>query len=228
MVAGLMSACAKNPEEPEITRFSILGDSYSTFEGYVDPETNDVWHYDQIGLTSVEQIWWWKVATETGWVLEQNNSFSGSLVCNMNASDYYGPYSFIRRMNNLGNPDVIFILGGTNDVWNGAPFGDYVYSDWTEEQLCSYRPALAYLFDNMQRLYPNAKLYFVLETNPCPGGISEESRLNLIGSTHRIANHYNVDFIDLYDVHKTWWHPDIRGQKAIANQVLEYLATENL
>ena len=228
IVAVLMSACAKTPEEPEITRFSILGDSYSTFEGYVDPETNDVWHYDQIGLTSVEQMWWWKVATETGWVLEQNNSFSGSLVCNMNASDYYGPYSFIRRMNNLGNPDVIFILGGTNDVWNEAPFGDYVYSDWTEEQLCSYRPALAYLFDNMQRLYPNAKLYFVLETNPCPGGISEESRLNLIGSTHRIANHYNVDFIDLYDVHKTWWHPDIRGQKAIANQVLEYLATENL
>ena len=226
--AVLMSACAKTPEEPEITRFSILGDSYSTFEGYVDPETNDVWHYDQIGLTSVEQMWWWKVATETGWVLEQNNSFSGSLICNMNASDYYGPYSFIRRMNDLGNPDVIFILGGTNDVWNEAPFGDYVYSDWTEEQLCSYRPALAYLFNNMQRLYPKAKLYFVLETNPCPGGISEESRLNLIGSTHRIANHYNVDFIDLYDVHKTWWHPDIRGQKDIANQVLEYLATENL
>lgn len=225
-----MSACV-DPQDKEPIRFSILGDSYSSYEGYVEPDSNDVWHYDQIGLTGVEQMWWAIVSDSTGWVLEKNNSFSGALICNYDgfgAGSYYAPNSFLRRMDNLGNPDVIFILGGTNDVWNDAPFGDYVYSDWTEEQLCSYRPALAYLFDNLQRLYPNAKLYFVLETNPCPGGISEEARLDLIGSTHRIANHYNVDFIDLYDVHKVWWHPDVKGQKNIADQVLEFLSTENL
>lgn len=162
----LMSACVK--PEPTVTKFSVLGDSYSTYEGYVHPDSNDVFLYEEIGVTGVEQMWWSQVAASTGWLLERNNSFSGSLICNMNASDYYGPYSFIRRMNNLGNPDVIFILGGTNDVWNDAPFGDYVYSDWTEEQLCSYRPALAYLLDNMKRLYPNSRLYFVLETDPCP------------------------------------------------------------
>ena len=78
----------------------------------------------------------------------------------------------------------------------------------------------------MKRLYPKAKIYFVLETDPCPGGISEETQLNLIGSTHRIANHYNVDCIDLYDVHKKWWHPDVQGQKNIADQVLDFLVTE--
>lgn len=223
VLAIVMAACVKTPEP---TRFSILGDSYSTYEGYVYPDTNDVYPYDEIGVTGVEQMWWSQVADSTGWLLERNNSFSGSLICNMNASDYYGPYSFIRRMNNLGNPDVIFILGGTNDVWNDAPFGDYVYSDWTEEQLCSYRPALAYLLYNMKRLYPKTKIYFVLETDPCPGGISEETQLNLIGSTHRIANHYNVDCIDLYDVHKKWWHPDVQGQKNIADQVLDFLVTE--
>lgn len=223
VLAIVMAACVKTPEP---TRFSILGDSYSTYEGYVYPDTNDVYPYDEIGVTGVEQMWWSQVADSTGWQLERNNSFSGSLICNMNASDYYGPFSFIRRMNNLGNPDVIFILGGTNDVWNDAPFGDYVYSDWTEEQLCSYRPALAYLLYNMKRLYPQAKIYFVLETDPCPGGISEEAQLNLIGSTHRIANHYNVDCIDLYDVHKKWWHPDVQGQKNIADQVLDFLVTE--
>lgn len=225
----LMSACVKTTEP---TRFSILGDSYSAIEGYIDPETNDPWpHYAEIGVTGVEQMWWKQVADSTGWLLDQNNSFSGALICNyadFDGADHYTPYSFIRRMNNLGNPDVIFILGGTNDVWQDAPFGDYVYSDWTEQQLCSYRPALAYLFDNLKRLYPHAKLYFVLETNPCPGGITEETRLNLIGSTHRIANHYNVDCIDLIDVHKMWWHPDVQGQRDIANQVLEFLATEKL
>ena len=225
VLAIVMAACVKTPEP---TRFSILGDSYSTYEGYVHPDSNLVFPYDEIGVTGVEQMWWSHVADSMDWLLERNNSFSGSLICNMNASNYYGPYSFIRRMNNLGNPDVIFILGGTNDVWNDAPFGDYVYSDWTEEQLCSYRPALAYLLDNMKRLYPKAKLYFVLETDPCPGGITEETQLNLVRSTHRVANHYNVDCIDLFDIHKKWWHPDVQGQREIADQVLEFLATEKL
>ena len=228
------SSCKKTVDpidEPTQIHFSILGDSYSPFEGYIDPETNDPWlHYADIGVTDVEQMWWRQVADSTGWLLDRNNSFSGSLICNFDdfeQGDHYSPNSFIRRMDNLGNPDVIFILGGTNDVWQDAPFGDYVYSDWTEAQLCTFRPALAYLIDNMKRLYPDAKLYFLLETNPCPGGISEETRLNLVESTHVITSHYGIDCIDL-SIHKSWWHPNAQGQKDIADQVLEYLATDIL
>lgn len=223
VTAILMSACVKTKEP---TRFSVLGDSYSTFEGYVDPETNNVWeHYADIGVTGVEQMWWKQVADSTGWVLERNNSFSGALICNyadFSDADYYAPNSFIRRMNNLGNPDVIFILGATNDVWQDAPFGDFVYADWTEEQLCSFRPALAYLLDNVKRQHPNAKIYFLLETSPCPGGITEETRQNLVESAHRITQHYGVECIDL-DIHKDWWHPDVQGREDIARQVLEVL-----
>lgn len=230
----VMSSCVKpdDPiEGPSEIHFSILGDSYSTFKGWIDPQTNDVWeHYEDIGVTNIEQMWWHKVAAEKGWVLDKNNSFSGSLICNFQdfeGGGHYAPNSFIRRMNNLGNPDVLFILGGTNDVWQDAPFGDYVYSDWTDAQLCCFRPAMAYLLDNMCRLYPNTKVYFLLETNPCPGGISEETRLNLVESAHNIANHYGIECIDL-TIHKDWWHPDVEGQKNIADQVLEYLAMENL
>lgn len=226
IAAILMSACVKTKEPP---RFSILGDSYSTFEGYVDPDTNHVWeHYAEIGVTGVEQMWWRQVADSTGWVLDRNNSFSGALICNyadFNGGDYYAPNSFLRRMNNLGNPDVIFILGGTNDVWQDAPFGDFVYADWTEEQLCSFRPALACLLDHVKRQYPKAKIYFLLETSPCPDGITEETRLNLVESVHRITQHYGVECIDL-DIHKDWWHPDVEGQKDIARQVLEVLEPE--
>ena len=228
-IALIVSACNPNdPTDPtEVTdvHFSILGDSYSTFEGYVDPETNDVWEYENIGVTSAEQMWWHKVATTMGWVMDKNNSFSGSLICNyreFNGGDYYAPHSFIRRMDNLYDSDVIFILGGTNDVWQQAPVGDYVYSDWTEEQLCAYRPALAYMFDYLKHRYPNSKLYFLVETSPCPGGITEETRLEFIESTHRIASHCNVECIDL-TIHKDWWHPDIEGQSNIARQVVEAL-----
>ena len=226
-LAVMMSACVKpnDPGQPTETKFSILGDSYSSFEGYVDPETNDVWHYENIGVTSVEQMWWYKVANAMEWSVEKNNSFSGSLISNFSdfeAGNYYAPNSFLRRMDNLGNPDVIFILGGTNDVWQDAPFGDYVYEDWTDEQLCSFRPALAYLLGYTIQQYPKAKIYFLLETSPCPGGITEETRLNLIESTHRITSHYGVDCIDL-EIHKDWWHPDVKGQNDIARQVLEVL-----
>lgn len=220
-----MSACVK---EKEPTRFSILGDSYSSYAGYVYPDTNDVYEYPAIGVTGAEQMWWSQVADSTGWLLDRNNSFSGAMISNYDIMEYYKPASFINRMNNLGHPDVIFILGGVNDLWYGAPFGEYVYADWTEEQLRSYRPALAYLFDHLKRLYPRAELYFLLETDPCPGGIDEETRLNFIISTHRIADHYNVDCIDLLDIHKSLWHPDVEGQKNIADHVLEYLETEGV
>lgn len=223
--AIVMTACIK-PHEP--ISFSVLGDSYSSIEGYVDPDTNDVYHFADIGLTRAEQMWWWQVADSTGWLLDKNNSFSGAMICNYDIMDYFVPASFIHRMDNLGRPDVIFILGGVNDVWFGAPFGDYVYSDWTDEQLRSYRPALAYMFHNMKRLYPQAKLYFLLETDPCPGAIEEEIRKEYILSTHHVASHYNVDCIDLVDIHKNLWHPDVQGQKNIADQVLEFLATEKL
>ena len=227
--AVLLSACVKTPEEPQDIRFSVLGDSYSTFNGFVDPETNDVWeHYVDIGLTEVEQMWWHQVATKMEWIMELNNSFSGSLICNYSdfpGGDYYVQHSFLSRMDYLGHPDVIFILGGTNDVLQDTPFGDYVYSDWTDEQLCSFRPAFACLLDNVKRQHPNARIYYLLETNPCPGGIAEETRQNLVESAHRITNHYGIDCIDL-DIHKEWWHPDVEGQKDIARKVVEVLKAD--
>ena len=231
-MAIIMSACVKTPEP---IRFSILGDSYSSYEGYVHPDSNDVYPYENIGLTGVEQMWWAQVADSTGWTLERNNSFSGALVCNYDYVNYYGQYSFIRRMDNLGHPDVIFIFGATNDACAHnlnephepvVALGDYVYSDWTEEQLCDFRPALAYLFDHLKTRYPKAKLYFLLDMNLGTGGVTEQRRAEFLESIQRIAHHYQVDCIDLWNISKSQWHPNAEGQKDIADQVLEYIAIE--
>lgn len=217
-----MVSCVK-PEDPTEKRFSVLGDSFSSLAGTVDPSSNDVWIYDSVGVTSPEQMWWHKVAVRMEWLLEKNNSFSGSLICNLNVNDYYGPYSFIRRMNNLGDPDVIFVFGGTNDVWNEAEFGDFVYAGWTDGQLCQIRPSMAYLFEHLKRLYPRAEIHFLLDTQMCPGGVDEDTMQLFIESAHRITRHYGVNCIDLSDIHKKSWHPDEKGQDDIARQVLEVL-----
>lgn len=229
-LAVFLSACVE-PEDPSVMKYSVLGDSFSSLEGTVDPETNDVWSYATVGVTSAEQMWWHKVAVEMKWSLDKNNSFSGSLVSNFedfNSGDYYGPNSFIRRMDYLGNPDVIFIFGGTNDIYKRAPLGDYVYSDWTDELLCSYRPAMAYMLDNLKRLNPRAKIYFLVDMELCISDITieEETRQAYIESMHRIASHYNVTCIDIYGIHKVYWHPDAQGQADIARQVIEALEVD--
>ena len=95
---------------------SILGDSYSTFEGYIEPESNITWYYepvrdDRTDLRTVDQTWWHRFIKENGYKLCKNNSYSGSTVCNRGyEGDDYTDRSFLIRCKNLGNPDIIFIF----------------------------------------------------------------------------------------------------------------------
>ncbi len=42
-----LTACAQRPSfNSNAPRLSILGDSYSTFEGYLTPDTNAVWYWN--------------------------------------------------------------------------------------------------------------------------------------------------------------------------------------
>lgn len=96
---------------------SILGDSYSTYEDYLQPDTNAVWYFKRKNsdndVSSVSQTWWYRLIKENGYKLCVNNSFSGSTVCNTGYQKKdYSDRSFVTRMNNLGCPDVIIIFGG--------------------------------------------------------------------------------------------------------------------
>ncbi len=219
-----LAACGKDPmPEPTKTRtrFSVLGDSYSAFEGCVDPESNDVFPYSLIGITDYKQMWWYEVADANGWKLEKNNSFSGSLICNCDHNEYYAPHSFIHRMDDLGNPDVIFVFGATNDVFNGADLGDYVYAAWTEEHLRMFRPGLSYLLSSLDELYPHAKVYLMVDMDLCSGGVNDSIRDAFIESMHVVADHYGAQCIDLYTVYKQRWHPNVYGMRSIARQVID-------
>ncbi len=128
----LFAASAAIPGVAQVApSVSILGDSYSTFEGYIEPESNVTWYYepvrdDRTDLRTVDQTWWHRFVTENGYKLCVNNSYSGSTICNTgyDGADYT-TFSFVTRCKNLGNPDIIFIFGATNDSWAGAPIGEY-------------------------------------------------------------------------------------------------------
>lgn len=195
---------------------SILGDSYSTFEGFLDPDTNYVWYQPvnpKNDVTNVRQTWWHQLIRQKGYRLCVNNSFSGSTICytGYNKEDY-SRRSFIARMNHLGSPDIILIFGATNDSWAKSPIGQYKYEGQTQADLYQFRPALAYLLSHILDRYPNVELHFILNS-----GLSDA----ITESCRTICAHYGVDVIELHDIDKQHGHPSIAGMRAIARQVGE-------
>ncbi len=195
---------------------SVLGDSYSTFEGFITPRTNYTWYYaspdrKNTDVSDVKQTWWHRVVTARGWRLCTNNSFSGSTICNTGyRGEDYSDRSFITRMDNLGCPDIIFIFGATNDSWAGAPIGEYKYDGITPAELYTFRPAMARLLSYVKDRYPSTEIYFLLND-----GLKEEINT----SVKTICSHYGVRCIELKGIDKQSGHPTVKGHAQIAGQV---------
>lgn len=204
-------------------RVTIFGDSYSTFEGWLTPDTNEPWYWAETtewrqkdnDVTRVEQTWWWQVIDKMGWKLEMNNSYSGSTVGYFGyQNENYQPRSFNTRVENLGEPDIILSCCITNDSWTGELLGNYKYANWTENDMWYFRPAMAKLCATLRLNYPNAKVYFILNT---------ELKPEFAESMKIICKHYGFPLIELHDIDKQVGHPSQAGMKAIAEQVMEYI-----
>ena len=120
-------------------------------------------------------------------------------------------------MDNLGNPDIILIFGGTNDSWAHSPEGNYKYSDWTATDLYYVRPATAYMLDFITKRYPNVEVYFILNSEL-------DTAFNETAET--VCKHYNVPLLKLHDIGKQAGHPNIAGMKAIAEQLTSFVKKE--
>ena len=196
---------------------SVLGDSYSTFEGAI-PKGNAIWYFkrnnpNQTDVNRVEQTWWSLLIADKGWKLEMNESYSGSTICNTGYNkDDYSDRSFTKRMVNLGNPDIIFIFGATNDSWAHSPIGDYKYDDITTDDLWSFRPAMAKMLAWMKEHYAQSDIYFLLND-----GLSADINT----SVKTICEHYDVKCIELQQIDKMAGHPSVKGMQQIAKQVAE-------
>lgn len=214
----LMSLCLNAADYAK--SISILGDSYSTYEKFVQPSSNLVWYYTQprtkmTDVNSVEQTWWHRYIKDNGYRLDTNNSYSGSTVCNTGyRGDDYSAISFIARMDNLGCPDMIFIFGATNDSWANSPLGKLIYDSWTAEDLKSFKPALTYMLSFMTERYINTEIIYIIND-----GLKEE----VTGAIKEACNHYGIRYIELHDIDKTAGHPNIEGMKQIATQLSEAL-----
>lgn len=194
--------------------FSVLGDSYSTYKGYVVPDTNFVWYADTplnlTDVTNVKDTWWSRLVEKTGIKLDKNNSFSGSTVCNRGyRGEDYSDRSFITRMDKLGNPELIIVFGATNDSWAKAPVEGN-----DDKDLYALRPALSYLFEGLRRNYPSADVVFVL--NDDLSGKVDKAVLEKCAE-------YGVPCLQLELIDKISGHPSVAGMKKICDQITEFI-----
>lgn len=208
-------------------RFMIFGDSYSTHKDVIPAGYA---HYYCTGGRSEkepvtdmlpEQTWWGRFIAKTGATLVRNDSWSGSTICYTGwAGDCSTTSSFIYRLQKLTDEgffkqnglDTVFVLGGTNDSWCGAPIGEDKYSDWTHEELYAVRPAIGCFVGKLREVLPDTRIVVIANC-----GLKPE----VVESLKNAAAHYNADFVELHDIDKISGHPTVLGMDQISDRVIE-------
>ena len=203
--------------------FSILGDSYSTFLGYIPahystyyPNTNAV-----EDVLCVEDTWWQILVQNTGMILSVNDSYSGSTVCTQVREGHPQWNSFVHRSLTVDfsmegqSPDYILVFGGTNDSWLEREIGELVYTDPTADQLKQVLPAFCHILTVLSQRYPTTKIVAVLNTDLNP---------RIWEGMCQAAAHYNVAVVALENIEKQNGHPTATGMAAIAHQVANILS----
>ena len=207
----------------------IFGDSYSTFTGAV-PQGFRV-YYSGVresgpDLKSAEELWWHRLLSETGATLIQNNSYSGSTVCNTGYNgDCSQTTSFIARINKLSTAgffkensvDTVLILGGTNDSWANAPIGEIQLENFEKQDLFSVLPGFCFFLSRVKEEMPNATLAVIVNT---------ELKPEIAEGIKTAARHYGALTVELSDIEKQSGHPTSRGMEQIKEQVLAKLSQE--
>ncbi|MBQ8915087.1 MAG: hypothetical protein IJ046_02795 [Clostridia bacterium] len=203
----------------------ILGDSYSTFEGYV-PEGYEVWYTpagrDCNNVCRVEECWWHQFFANAPARLLYNCSWSGTTICN---TGYEGSdcsdKSFIARLDKFiaegyfekNRVDTMIIFGSTNDSWADSPVGEEKLSGWTDEDLYCVYPAFSYMLSRAKAALPDARIVFVM--NFC---LKEEfSRV-----FSRACRHFGVEFLPLSEFQLGGGHPTVAGMESICRQITDY------
>ena len=193
---------------------SIMGDSISTFEGWIPVEDghnlNHRKRYPQSNLfEDVRLTWWHMLINNLGAKLGVNDSWAGSMVSNTattNSGDI-GPdacMASITRITNLGSngtPDLIFFYGGTNDAARSVHIGTFDPSKYQQVDLTSsiwstFADAYAVAIMRMQHYYPDAKI--IAMTPTWTTSYYTPQRLDEVAKMIKeVCDYYGVAVVDL-------------------------------
>lgn len=135
---------------------SILGDSISTFAGYVPSENAVFYTGSNCGVSSVNETWWKRLIDALGAKLLVNNSWSGSRVTTTNGTES----AACNRCDNLGDsPDVIVAYIGINDFNNEVALGEYNGNGEFPNVTTTFREAYAIMLSKILTKYKTSEVW---------------------------------------------------------------------
>ena len=204
--------------------FGILGDSYSTFSGFI-PEGNRCYYprpEDVDDVLRVEQTWWYQLMTKRNLRLLVNESYSGATVCEDVREGYPEDSSFTKRAirafseKTEEKPNFIFLFGCTNDSWFDRTIGSNQYENWTDADLQQVLPAYCNTIHSLKTANPEATIVAIINTD-----LKEEIQNGMLLA----CEYYDIAKVVLSDISKQSGHPDALGMTQIAQQVEAVLET---
>ena len=243
-IAGLFNIRGK--------KISIIGDSISTFTGYIPSGYTSFYTSSHPSVNTVEKTWWYQVINKLGLVLGINASWSGcKLTLGENANSTTNAYVACspKRVEDIGangTPDIIICFVGTNDFGYNAVIGDYdarsaipelssTVSTTTPQN--EFADAYAVMIDRIRTAYPTAKVFCctILDrgttfppTNTAPATMSDYNRKII-----ELCNNMGVKVIRTHECGISVWntgtylqdglHPKSNGMELISNCVVKEL-----
>ena len=188
---------------------SILGDSISTYQGWI-PEGYACFYPDPDNdIQDVSQTWWMQVIQNTGMRLLVNGSWSASTVCGDSRAENSGAgcssNRIVELMGNTGTvPDVILVYMGINDFFHSIDLGSFsgTAAYRTDHYIWDFTEGYELMLQKLQAIYPTSRIYCMtlLESNSWEG-----TSVNANGNTvedynsriRQVAAAHGISVIDL-------------------------------
>ena len=237
-----MGAKAQNPDS---LTFAVLGNSISTYYDYLPAgyavfydQNREKNHGYQVGDT-----WWMQLSRLSGLTFLSNSSWSGSRVsCDeLNSNSPFVSNHRMKSLGRAGNPDFIFIAGGTNDWgWGRCDLGEYS-SMGTFTDSVTFRGAYALLLHKLSKWYPESKVV-CLSLFPRGDGINQKNgrgwtQAEANASIKYLAKQFGDYYIDCTGV--SWssnWgastfdylHPTAYGASQLATYIYNALLSQKI
>lgn len=226
-------------------RFSVLGDSISTLEGF-HPRGNPVFYdvacREKSGVWEMGDTWWGKTIEFFGGELLVNDSWSGCRVARPQGSAEAFPCGCSEKRTgrlHVGDvmPDVILVYMGMND-WG---VGVIPEPDGIDEGDTCFSLAYARMLAQLRRNYPDAQIWCCtlaatcMESNPKFKFPESFGGVNIREYNHQIVNAAMAAgccVADLYSQEIPFdtldgTHPTVRGMDTLAMLMVRQMADED-
>lgn len=218
-------------------KISLLGDSITTYVGYIPSGQTYEYNGSNHGVTSVNDTWWMKLINALGMTLLVNNAWSGTCVTTVRDGAKGANSNAVVRAESLGtNPDVIILYMGINDFGFEAQLGDYEGTTPVPNDKTTFSSAYAMALDKMMIAYPQAEIWCATLPQCYANGSAPKINNSGISLTQfnerikRLALAFGAKVLDFAQCGQTFHnlnvyvsdgvHPNTAGMNLLANQAI--------